>query len=233
VRVGRLAAALREHAGREGLSVPASAVPAPPEAAGAALLPADLLLLKKFLAGCRELAGLLPRAALDELGAEFVPGDIEDSLGLPPGDGVYFEDAASEELARTRAKIREADARMAEIEAEARARLKGEAGLDFGTRDFLVVGEERARELDRSAVTVSACDSRSAAVRPDFGEEHARLASARARAVEDERRLVTELLEDIRRRLDARRYELEACAAALCDVRAALASLRTAESGDE
>ncbi len=233
MRVEKLAAALRAASGRERFAETAAAIPAPPDAGAGALLPADLLLVKRFLAGCAQLAGELPQAGLDELGEGFAPTELGKSLGLPPGEGVYFDDCASPKLAAARARLRGLDARLAEIEAGVLADLESSQRLDFRWREFLVVGEERVRELDRARVTVAPCDSHSAIVRPAFGDEHARLAEERSRAVAEEKRLQSELLEEIRRHLDARRYELEACAAALCDLRAALASLRTAESGNE
>ena len=233
MRVEKLAAALRATTDRERFTETAAAIPAPPDSGTGRLLPADLLLLKRFLSGCAQLAGTLPQAVLDELGEDFAPAEMEKSLGLPPGDGVYFDDSASPKLAAARARARSLDARLAEVEAGVLTEIKSSQRLDFGWREFLVVGEERVRTLDRAMVTIAPCDSRSAIVRPAFGDEHARLRSERASAVADEKRQESELLEDIRRHLDARRYELEACAAALCDLRAVLASLRTAESGDE
>jgi hypothetical protein len=196
-----------------------AALPALPDLDPAGLRAADLLLVKQFAAGCRELAAALPPADRKSFGPDLAPEGLEAVLGLPPGEGLCFEDAASPELAAVRKHLGEIDARLEELRARVLAELASRHCLDFGWREFLVVKESRARSLDASLATLEPCDSRHVVVRPALPPEGAELAAERRRLVARERRIEAGLVRDLARAAAAEAPRLRRCARAAESVR--------------
>jgi hypothetical protein len=200
-----------------------AALPALPDLEPARLRPADLLVVKQFAAGCRDLAAALPPADRQQLGPDLVPAGIEIALGLPAGEGLWFEDASSPELSGVRKRLREVDVRLEEFRARVLAELRTRHGLDFGWREFLVVEEPRAKALDASLVTLEPCDSRHVVVRPTLPPEGTALAAERHRLVAEERRIEAGLVRGLARAVAAEAPRLRRCMQAVDSIRKGLA----------
>ncbi len=196
-----------------------AALPALPELDPARLRAADLLVVKQFVAGCRELAAALPPADRQSLGPDLAPEGLDAAIELPAGEGLHFD---SPELAKVRARIGEIDARLEELWAGVQAELKSKHSLDFGWREFLVVEEPRARTLPASLVTLEPCDSKHVLVRPALPPEGVALAAERHRLVTEERRIAAGLVRNLARAVAAEAERLGRAARAVESVRKSL-----------
>jgi hypothetical protein len=196
-----------------------AALPPLPDLDPTRLRAADLLLVKQFAAGCRELAAALPPPDRQALGPDLAPEGLEAALGLAAGEGLHFD---SPELAKVRARLGEVDARLEELWAGIQAELASRHGLDFGWREFLVVEETRARAMDASLATLEPCDSKHVLVRPALPPEGAALAAERHRLVAEERRIEAGLVRSLARAVAAEAERLGRAARAVESLRKTL-----------
>jgi hypothetical protein len=198
-----------------------AALPALPDLDAAGLRAADLLLVKRFVAGCRELAAALPPKDRKRFGPDLAPDGLDAALGLPAGEGLCLD---SPELTEVRARLSEVGVRLEELRAGVLAELRSRHALDFGWREFLVAEESRARALPASLVTLEPCDSRHVVVRPGLPAEGTALAAERGRLVAEERRIEAGLVRDSARAVAAEAPRLQRCMRAVDSIRRGLAS---------
>ena len=201
-----------------------AALPELPDLAPSSLRAADLLVVKQFAAGCRELAAALESTTRRGLVPDLAPEGLEAALGLPAGEGFHFEDASSPELAAVRKRLAEVDARLEELWARVQAELAARHGLDFGWREFLVVEETRARAVDASLATLEPCDSKHVLVRPALPPEGAALAAEHHRLVAEERRIEAGLVRELARAAAVEAPRLKHAAQAVESIRKTLSS---------
>jgi hypothetical protein len=198
-----------------------AALPALPDLDAAGLRAADLLLVKRFVAGCRDLAAALPPADRKPFGPDLAPEGLEAALGLPVGEGFHFD---SPELVEVRARLGKVDVRLEELRAGVLAEFRSRHALDFGWREFLVVDETRARAVPASLAALEPCDSRHVLVRPALPPEGAALAAERHRLAVEERRIEAGLVRGLARAVAAQAPRLRRCMQAVDSIRKGLAS---------
>jgi hypothetical protein len=171
----------------------------------------EIFQVKKFLANYRAVVNLLDPDLRSRFALAFGPERLAALLdqGGSDEETFYVADSYHADLAPLRAAIAEKDAALRRVRAEAKSAIRLGRGLDFGTRDFVVVPRDQGRGfledsrggpapaapgLPTPRLSVEAYDSRSCIVRIQDGPEALLLEEERDELVGRERELEAEVL---------------------------------------
>lgn len=169
-----------------------------PEAPQAVFDEVEVFQFKKFLFNHRSLVTLLPEALRDAFGLAPLDADLEArlNLGRQMDESFYIADAYLPELAAARQDLREVDAALQGLRAEAEAALLARWGFGFEGRAFVLLPRTRLGdpEAARSLVEVEPYDETQVCLRPRATPEQLRLAERREALLARERALEGDVL---------------------------------------
>jgi hypothetical protein len=198
----------------------------------------DLFLVKKFIANYRAALGLLDDAARSSFGLSFESDRLAGLLDLGGSDPetFYVSDALDAGLGPLRSLIAEADEAIRGFRAADREAARSALGIDFGEREFVVIGVEDARELAAGrgklgtaasaaanaapsppSLSIEALDSLSCVVRIEGSEGELAARAERNRLGAAERELEEAVIARLGAEVQAEAGRLERCAAAIRD----------------
>ena len=156
----------------------------------------ELFQFKKFLHNYKSIGELLNATVRATFAFDFISDAFERLLdrGRQSAESFYVADDYSAELAQVRAELRQLGEAGLKLRAERLAAVQARWGLEFGSREFLLVPRERLGEASE-LLLVEPYDEALCAVRPLRSAEELVLAERRVQLLAKERSCEEDVLE--------------------------------------
>lgn len=192
----------------------------------------DVFIIKKFLVNYARISNMVPKSIAAEFGIHFRSSELLDLLGRSDvqdsDETFYLTESFSTDLAEVRKEIRALDGIIRAIREKNFEAIRHGFGIDFQTRDFVVLSATKAQALPSELFSLEPFDSLHFVAKPVFSREYLEAVSARELLLSREKLCEEKVYRMLSASIETEFPLLRSYAASACALDIAMAKARLA-----